>query len=167
MNRSEFVIMEHKANRAGLHYDLRFKMPKSNMWDSYAVRKGVPTEPGKKVLAVKTTLHTRKEALLTGNIKDGYGAGNLKKWDGGSCDIIVYSNNHIAINFHGNKINGLYHFINTVKAGDKDNKSYFLFKSKHINEMCGMISRIPNSGISEDTEEGSSEYISKKKIILE
>ena len=84
MTPSEFVIMKHEAKRAGLHYDLRFKMPKSNMWDSYAVRKGVPTEPGKKVLAVKTTLHSRKEALLTGNIKDGYGAGG--KGSSGECN---------------------------------------------------------------------------------
>jgi len=133
MTPSEFVIMEHNAKKAGLHYDLRFKMPNSNMWDSYAVRKGVPTEPGKKVLAVKTTLHSRKEALMTGYIEDGYGAGKLTKWDGGKCIIIKYSDSHIAIDFQGSKVKGTYHFISTVKAGDKDSKSYFLFKSKSAN----------------------------------
>jgi DNA ligase D-like protein (predicted 3'-phosphoesterase) len=134
MTPSEFVIMKHEAKKAGLHYDLRFKMPNSNMWDSYAVRKGVPTEPGTKVLAVKTTLHTRKDALLTGNIEDGYGAGQLTKWDSGKCIIIKYSSSHISIDFKGSKIKGTYHFISTVKAGDKDKKSYFLFKSKVIKE---------------------------------
>ena len=27
---SKFVVMKHEAKRAGLHYDLRFKLPKSN-----------------------------------------------------------------------------------------------------------------------------------------
>ena len=133
MDKSEFVIMEHKAKKAGLHFDLRFKMPKSNMWASFAVRKGVPTNPGQKVLAVRTTDHTRKEALLTGYIEDGYGAGDLKKWDGGNCIIIKYSDSHISIDFNGSKVKGTYHFISTVKAGDKDSKSYFLFKSKSTN----------------------------------
>ena len=169
MTPSEFVIMEHKAKKAGLHFDLRFKMPKSNMWASFAVRKGVPTNPGKKVLAVRTTDHTRKEALLTGFIEDGYGAGQLKRWDGGRCIIMKYSESHISIDFSGSKVRGTYHFISTVKAGDKDKKSYFLFKSKSINEFAeidnpqpylegtGMASRIPSGGLAEDTEEGQSE----------
>jgi DNA ligase D-like protein (predicted 3'-phosphoesterase) len=197
MTPSEFVIMEHKAKRAGLHFDLRFKMPRSNMWASFAVPKGVPANPGKKVLAVRTTDHTRKEALLTGFIEDGYGAGQLKKWDGGRCVIMKYSDKHISIDFSGSKVRGTYHFISTVKAGDKDKKSYFLFKSKSINEWkefnppppsefkngekedseegqkyakgkklpwskatiegCGMISRIPSAGITDEVEEDASE----------
>ncbi len=156
MTKSEFVIMEHKAKRAGLHFDLRFKMPKSNMWASFAVPKGIPTEPGKKVLAIRTTDHTKKEALFTGVIDDGYGAGKLNKWDSGRCVILKYSTMHIAIDFKGNKVQGLYHLISTTRAGDKDKKSYFLFKSKpadKIYEATGMISRIPSGGIVEDTEE--------------
>jgi len=60
--------MKHQAKRAGLHYDLRFKMPNSKDWASFAVPKGIPTTPGKKVLAIKTTTHSEKEALLTGVI---------------------------------------------------------------------------------------------------
>lgn len=144
MTPSEFVVMEHKAKRAGLHFDLRFKMPKSNMWASFAVPKGVPTEPAKKVLAIRTTDHTKKEALLVGYIEDGYGAGQLTKWDGGRCVIMKYSDSHIAIDFNGSKVKGNYHMISTTKAGDKDQKSYFLFKSKSadkIYESCGMVSK--------------------------
>jgi len=68
---SHFVVIKHEAKRAGLHYDLRFKMPTSNMWASFAIRKGVPTSPGQKVLAVRTHDHTRDEALYTGKIKEG------------------------------------------------------------------------------------------------
>jgi len=159
MTRSQFVIMEHKAKRAGLHFDLRFRMPNSNMWASFAVPKGVPTEPGKKALAIRTKDHTRRGALITGNIEDGYGAGYLKLWDSGPCVIQIYTTFHIAIEFNGKKIAGLYHLISTARAGDKNKKqqSYFLFKGKIVTEGTGMISRIPSGGIAEDTEEGVDE----------
>ena len=56
-------------------------MPKSKNWISFAVRKGVPTETGVKVLAVRTHDHDEKEALFLGTIKDGYGAGKLTKFE--------------------------------------------------------------------------------------
>lgn len=129
--KSKFVVMKHEAKRAGLHYDLRFVMPKSKMWASFAVRKGVPTEPGKKVLAVKTHDHTEKEAMMLGIIDDGYGAGKLSLFDKGDCIIIKYSSGHIVINFKGRKVKGLYHMVSTGVI-DKDFKkqTYMLFKSK-------------------------------------
>ena len=36
---SYFVVMKHQAKRAGLHYDLRFKIPNSNLWASFAVKR--------------------------------------------------------------------------------------------------------------------------------
>ena len=105
---SEFVIMEHKADRAGTHFDLRFKQPSGNNWDSFAVRKGIPDKPGTKVLAQKTHDHSKKEALFVGTIPKGeYGAGVLKKWDSGSCEILKYKpTTHISIKFNGRKIKG-------------------------------------------------------------
>ena len=115
MTRSRFIIVEHHAIKARLHYDLRFKMPGSSNWASFAVRKGVPTNPGQKVLAVRTHDHTTPEALFIGTIKTGYGAGQLKKWDDGSCIIHKYSPSHIAIEFQGRKVKGLYHLISYSK----------------------------------------------------
>ena len=155
---AKFVVIEHKAIKAGLHYDLRFEIPKSNKWASFAVRKGVPLSPGKKVLAVKTKDHSRKEALFTGTIKAGeYGAGNLKKWDSGSCIILKYSSTSMTIDFKGSKVKGIYHFVSTGVI-DKDFKkpTYMLFKSSKLAEVlrlkedsndsggsCGMASRVP------------------------
>jgi hypothetical protein len=155
---SKFVIMKHEAKKAGLHYDLRFQMPRSKDWASFAVRKGVPTKLGVKVLAIRTTIHSEKEALFTGNIKDGYGAGKLTKWDSGFCIILKYSDKHTVIEFKGLKIKGIYHLLSTGVADKDFNKpTYFLFKGKNINEGTGMASRIPSSGLSCDMEEGSSE----------
>ena len=95
MTKSEFVVTEHHAKRAGLHWDMRFRIPKSKMWASFAVRKGVPLKPKTKVLAVRTRDHDRADALLTGELKDGYGAGKFIEWDRGKCIIHKYSTRHI------------------------------------------------------------------------
>lgn len=162
--KSQFIVVEHKAKKAGLHFDLRFKMPKSQNWASFAVRKGVPLKPGVRVLAVKTHDHSKKEALMTGKIESGYGAGTLKKWDGGSCDILKYTSSNIAIDFKGSKVKGLYYLINTgVMDKSKYKKSqYMLFKGKIVIEGTGMISRIPSCGINDEVEEDSGEEKGKK-----
>jgi bifunctional non-homologous end joining protein LigD len=131
MTKSKFIVVEHHAKRAGLHYDLRFKMPDSTNWMSFAVRKGVPLEYGKKVLAVRTNDHSPEEALFLGKIESGYGAGELKKWDDGECDILKNDKSHIIIDFKGKKVKGLYHLINTgVMDKTYNGKSYMLFKGK-------------------------------------
>ncbi len=132
MTKSKFVIMYHKALRAGNHYDLRFKKPNSKLWVSFAVRKGVPIKPGQKVLAAKTRDHSEKDALFTGTIKAGeYGAGTLKRWDGGICIIHKYKTSSMTIEFRGSKVKGLYHLVSTGVI-DKDFKkqTYMLFKGK-------------------------------------
>lgn len=162
--RSRFIIVEHHAKRAGLHWDLRFVMPNSKNWMSFAVRRGVPTEGGKKVLAVRTHDHSEEEALFLGKLESGYGAGELKKWDDGSCIIHKFTPSRILIEFKGRKIKGYYHLINTGVMGRKKNyksQQYFLFKAKALNETTGMISRVLSCGEIEDTEEGSTECFQK------
>ena len=138
--RSKFIIVEHNATKARLHWDLRFIMPNSKLWMSFAVRKGVPTEAGKKVLAVRTHDHTKEEALFLGRIPEGdYGAGVLKKWDDGDCIIHKFSPGHILIEFKGKKIKGFYHLVSTGVINRKEYKSqqYILFKGKTLNELEG------------------------------
>lgn len=163
--KSRFIVVEHHATKARLHWDLRFVMPKSKIWMSFAVRKGIPLNPGQKVLAVRTHDHTEKEALFLGKIPEGeYGAGVLKKWDDGQCIIHKFKPGHILIEFKGRKVKGFYHLISTGVMNRKEykNQQYMLFKGKNLNETTGMISRIPSCGEAEDTEEGSSEEVSKK-----
>jgi len=128
MTKSEFVVMKHYAKRAGEHFDFRFRIPKSNKWDSYACRKEIPTEKNKKILSIKTTIHSRKEALLTGEIESGYGAGILKKWDSGKCNILKYKRNHIVIQLFGKKLTGTFHLvqITNIKTMESKNKNHYL-----------------------------------------
>jgi DNA ligase D-like protein (predicted 3'-phosphoesterase) len=152
---SRFIVVKHDAIKARLHYDLRFVMPNSKIWASFAVRKGVPEKPGVKVLAVRTHDHDEKEALFLGTIKDGYGAGKLTKFDDGKCIIHKYKSSHIIVELQGKKIKGIYHLINTGVFNRKDYKKqqFMLFKGNALSEIMGMISHIPNQLV-DDTEEG-------------
>lgn len=98
------------------------------MWASFAVPKGVPEKGGKKVLAIRTPDHTKKDAQFTGTQVSGYGAGKFSKWDEGSCEILKYSEKHISIKLNGFKFKGVYHFYN-IASGTKQ-KQYFLFKGR-------------------------------------
>ena len=125
--------MEHKALKAGLHYDLRFKLPKSQMWISFASRKKIPLEMGTKRLIVQTNNHSEKEALFTGTIERGYGAGKITKWDSGDCNIIKFTSKHIVLEFKGSKIKGTYHLISTgVIDKDYNKPTYLLFKGRSV-----------------------------------
>ena len=161
---SKFIIVKHDAIKAKLHYDLRFKMPKKNNWASFAVRKGVPTKTGTKVLAIRTHDHTPKEALFLGTIEKGkYGAGKLTKWDDGSCTITKYSTAHMVVEFKGRKVKGLYHMVSTGVMNKREfkKKSFMLFKGKEVlKERLGMRSLIPRNGIVEDQESSQDELIS-------
>lgn len=164
MTRSKFIIVEHDAKKARLHWDVRFKMPKSKNWASFAVRKGVPLKPGQKVLASRTHDHSEKEALFIGTIKSGYGAGTLKKWDAGTCIIHKFGPGHILVDFKGRKVKGLYHFVSTgvMDKTQYKRKQYMLFKGKIVTEWMGMVSRIPSGGIVDEVEEDVAELKGKK-----
>jgi len=171
--RAKFIVVEHDAQRARLHWDLRFEDPdKRGIWMSFAVRKGVPLQPGKRVLAVRTHDHTAKEALFLGQIKTGYGAGRLKKWDDGFCIIHKFKPGHKVIEFKGRKVKGFYHLVSTgvikkspsYKNQDYKNQSYMLFKGKSLNEGTGMISRIPSILYGDEVEEGQGEEGEERKL---
>ena len=131
MTKSRFVLMKHQALKAGLHWDIRFKIPNENEWDSFASRKEPLLKSNEKLMITRTSIHSEKEALLLGKIESGYGAGVLTKDDSGSCDIFVYEpGKKMAIRFNGSKLKGIYYFINLahIKKGDKN--QYWFFKGK-------------------------------------
>jgi DNA ligase D-like protein (predicted 3'-phosphoesterase) len=134
MKKVRFVIHNHKARRAGFHQDLRFEDPnKSDHWHSFAVPKTVPLVPNQKVLAIKTHIHSEKEALFKGDIPAGeYGGGNIELFDQGIAQLNKFTSSHIIIVMQGRKVNGLYHLISLGNISDEKFKqqNYILFKSK-------------------------------------
>lgn len=157
MESHKFIVVQHEAKRAGKHWDLRFQIPGDKNWASFALRKQPDTiKPGEKIGAVKTHLHSEEEALFLGTIESGYGAGILKEYDSGFCNIVKYTSKSISINFHGKKLKGVYNLLQ-VKNFDRnaDPKMFVFFKGKEIKESMNMdkIDKLINSYLREEEEE--------------
>lgn len=136
--KSRFAIHLHEAKRAGRHYDIRFKQPHGQNWDSFATKKEIPTNPkDSKIIVFRTRVHSEKEALFTGEIESGYGAGRLSLFDEGTCEFERYSSRHIAVRFNGKKIKGIYHFISIAyskgRSKNYGKKAFMFFKGKDDN----------------------------------
>lgn len=73
-----FFTQLHRARRAGEHEDIRLGNLKGQLL-SWAARKGLPTEPGQKHLAIPQPLHEESYGPFSGTIPEGeYGAGEVE-----------------------------------------------------------------------------------------
>lgn len=116
-----FVVHEHKAKRAGLHYDLRLEV--NNTLKSWAIRKPIPLESGVKRLAIEQEDHELEYANFEGVIEKGYGAGEVKIWDKGEYEPIEIKKDRYVIKLNGDKLKGKYVLI-------KISRGWLLFKGK-------------------------------------
>jgi len=106
-----FVVHEHHAKRAGLHYDLRLEL--EGILKSWAFRKELPTRVGIKRLGVPQPDHDLSYADFEGVIEEGYGAGLVKIWDKGEYRLLEYEpERKLVIVMNGGKLMGRYVMIN-------------------------------------------------------
>lgn len=123
-----FVVQEHHASH--LHWDLRISM--DGVLKSWAVPKEPPQAPGIKRLALTTEDHPLEYADFEGIIPEGeYGAGKVKIWDKGDCEIVDRTATMIEVVLHGKKLVGTYILFKFPKAGEK---SWLFFKKKEKSE---------------------------------
>lgn len=103
-----FVIQEHHARR--LHWD--FRLERDGVLVSWALPKGLPTDPKKNHLAIQTEDHPLEYADFEGEIPPGeYGAGVVKIWDRGTYTCEKWDDREIKIVLHGDRARGRYVLI--------------------------------------------------------
>ena len=114
-----FVIQRHDARR--LHYD--FRLEEKGVLLSWAVPKGVPTEPGQHHLAVHVEDHPLEYANFEGEIPKGqYGAGTVEIWDRGTYELLERKRNgQLTVRLHGERLNGVWALVPARLDGKEEN----------------------------------------------
>lgn len=95
----QFCIQEHRAKRAGLHYDLRLGDPTTKFAHSWALR-NLPTSSHKPVLAIQQPTHSLQYMSWSGSIEQGYGAGEVRLLRFTKAEVLESDNDHIRFNLY-------------------------------------------------------------------
>jgi bifunctional non-homologous end joining protein LigD len=105
-----FVVQEHHARR--LHWDLRLEH--DGVLASWAVPRGIPPDPERNHLAVRTEDHPLEYLEFQGEIPAGqYGAGTMKIWDRGTYEEHKFRDDEVMVTFHGERVRGRYVLFRT------------------------------------------------------
>jgi bifunctional non-homologous end joining protein LigD len=105
-----FVIQEHHARR--LHWD--FRLERDGVLVSWALPKGVPSDPAVNHLAVHTEDHPLEYGSFEGEIPRGeYGAGSVSIWDHGSYETLKWAPAEVKVRLHGRRVAGGYVLFQT------------------------------------------------------
>jgi bifunctional non-homologous end joining protein LigD len=107
---ARFVVQEHHAR--SLHWDLRLEH--DGVLASWAVPKGIPPDPRKNHLAVRTEDHPLEYLDFHGEIPAGeYGAGTMAIWDRGTYETHKWRDKEVMVTFHGERLEGRYVLFRT------------------------------------------------------
>jgi DNA ligase D-like protein (predicted ligase)/DNA ligase D-like protein (predicted 3'-phosphoesterase) len=118
---NSFVVQEHHSRRT--HWDLRLE--RDGVHVSWAVPKGVPTEPGERRLAVQTEDHPLEYGGFEGVIPKGqYGAGTVEIWDKGFYVPVKWLEDKVEVVLAGSRLKGRYELVQT----NRDKREWLLFK---------------------------------------
>jgi bifunctional non-homologous end joining protein LigD len=114
-----FVVQRHDARN--LHYD--FRLERNGALASWAVPKGVPTEPGGRALAVHVEDHPLAYATFAGEIPKGqYGAGSVEIWDSGVYELLEEKKNgQLKVRLAGTRLKGTWSLVPANLDGNPKN----------------------------------------------
>lgn len=124
--KNKFLIHEHKANRAGLHYDLRIEH--NCKLESFATRKiaDLINNKTKKIMLFRQPIHEPEWFDFESEIGQGYGSGKLKMWDKGSYKTIKWEDDgNIVLDFSGSRLIGTFAII----PYNLEKKQYLMLKT--------------------------------------
>ncbi len=121
-----FVVQRHDARR--LHYD--FRLERNGALASWAVPKGIPLEPGQRVLAVHVEDHPLDYATFEGEIPKGnYGAGTVEIWDSGTYELVEEKRDGgLTVRLRGSRLEGTWTLVPAALDGDP--KNWLLFRKR-------------------------------------
>ncbi len=109
-----FVVQEHSAR--AMHWDLRLEH--GGTLASWAIPKGIPADPKRNNLAVRTEDHPLEYLDFHGEIPAGnYGAGTMRIFDRGTFELHKWRDKEVMVTFHGERVRGKYVLF---KTGDKN-----------------------------------------------
>ena len=101
--RARFVVQQHSARR--LHWDLRLE--RDGVLASWALPRGVPPDPRRNHLAVRTEDHPLSYIDFAGEIPAGsYGAGTVQVWDSGTYECHKFRDDEVMVTLHGERLRG-------------------------------------------------------------
>ena len=107
---ARFVVQEHSAR--AMHWDLRLEHEGTLV--SWAVPKGIPTDPKRNGLAVRTEDHPLEYLDFQGEIPEGnYGAGTMRIFDRGTYETHKFRDKEVMVTFHGERVRGKYVLFHT------------------------------------------------------
>ena len=125
-----FVIQEHHAR--ALHFDLRLEH--DGVLVSWALPKGVPTDPTHNHLAVHTEDHPMEYLEFEGDIPAGeYGAGSMSIWDSGTYSMEKWRDDEVIITLHGRPDGGLagaQHEFALIRTGGAESRNWLIHLMK-------------------------------------
>ena len=124
-NDDTFVIQEHHAS--ALHWD--FRLERDGVLVSWAVPKGLPTDPDTNHLAVQTEDHPLEYAGFAGEIPAGeYGGGRVYLWDAGTYECEKWTDREVKVVLHGSRVSGRYVLFRTGRAGSKRQRDWMMHR---------------------------------------
>ncbi|WEO79016.1 ATP-dependent DNA ligase [Cryobacterium sp. SO2] len=125
-----FVIQEHHAR--ALHFDLRLEH--DGVLASWALPKGVPTDPTHNHLAVHTEDHPLEYLEFEGDIPAGeYGAGSMSIWDSGNYSAEKWRDDEVIVTLRGRPDGGLAgaeREFALIRTGGADSRNWLIHLMK-------------------------------------
>jgi bifunctional non-homologous end joining protein LigD len=105
-----FVVQEHHAS--ALHWD--FRLERDGVLVSWAVPKGLPSDPKRNRLAVQTEDHPLEYASFEGTIDAGqYGGGTVTIWDHGTYALEKWTDTEVKFVLNGRRVQGRFVLFHT------------------------------------------------------